>query len=154
MISNLPNLQQEVTSNVQNTSVPALESNIQSVRVEEHTLDLGTATTVDNNSLVFSSLPHNTIHNERADSQIKITQKSTRLHVLQVITNLNSVYHSYHHGEVTHPDSFKNSWITFNCITWVIALCTHHVSTRRSGKEKSSFLSSKLFIHRTLLLSI
>ena len=137
MISNLPNLQQEVTSNVQNTSVPALESNIQSVRVEEHSLDLGTATTVDNNSLVFSSQPHNTIHNERADSQIKITQ----------------VYHSYHHGEVTHPDSFKNSWITFNCITWVIALCTHHVSTRRSG-EKSSFLSSKLFIHRTLLLSI
>ena len=74
------------------------------MRVEEPTLESGTTPTIDNNSLVFSSQPHNTICYERADSQFKISQKSTRLHVLQVIANLNSVYHSYHHGEVIHPD--------------------------------------------------
>ena len=101
--SNLPSLRQEVSSNI-NTSVPALELNIPIVRVEEPTLDLGNTTTVNNNCLVFSSQPHNTIRYECADSQIKITQKSTRLHVLQVIANLNLVHHSYHHGEVIHPD--------------------------------------------------
>ena len=76
----------------------------QSARVEEPTLKSGTTPTVENNSLVFPSQPHNTIRYERADSQIKINQKSTRIHVLQVIANLKSVYHSYHHGEVIHPD--------------------------------------------------
>ena len=100
----LPNPRLEVNSTVQIASVPVLESTTQTVRVEEPTLDSGTTTHNDNNGVVFSSQPHNTIRYERADSQIKISQKSTRVHVLQVIANLNSVYHSYHHGEVIHPD--------------------------------------------------
>ena len=79
-------------------------------RVEEHTFDSGTTLQIGNNGLVFSSQPHNTINYERADSQIKISQKSTRIHVLQVIANLSSVYHSYHHGEVIHPDSVYHSY--------------------------------------------
>ena len=106
MISNLPNPRLEANSTVQIAAVPALESSIQNVRVEEHTLDSGTTTQIDNNGLVFASPPHNTINCERADSQIKISQKSTRIHVLQVIGNLNSVYHSYHHGEAYIPISF------------------------------------------------
>ena len=124
------NLRQEVSSNVQITSIPALKSNSQNVRVEEPTLDSGATPTIDNNSLVFSSQPHNTIRYERADSQIRITQKSTRLHVLQVIANLNSVYHSYHHGEVIHPDFVQkfvdnlqlhhmgDSTLRASCIDW------------------------------------
>ena len=104
MTSSLPNPQLEANSTVQIALVPALEPTTQTVRVEEPTLDSGNTTQIDNNGPVFSSQPHNTIRYERADSQIKISQKSTRVHVLQVIANLNSVYHSYHHGEVIHPD--------------------------------------------------
>ena len=104
MTSSLPNPQLEANSTVQIALVPALEPTTQTVRVEEPTLDSGNTTQIDNNGPVFSSQPHNTIRYERADSQIKISQKSTRVHVLQVIANLNSMYHSYHHGEVIHPD--------------------------------------------------
>ena len=54
--SNLPSTRLEVNSTVQTvTSIPALESTTQSVRVEEPTLELGTTPTIDNNSLVFST---------------------------------------------------------------------------------------------------
>ena len=99
------------------TSIPALESTTQSVRVEESTLELGTTVpSIDNNSLVFSS--------QRADSQIKISQKSTRLHVLQVIANLNSVYPSYHHGKVIHPDFVQK---------FVDNLQLHHMGALRAS---------------------
>ena len=87
--------------------------------MEEPTLKSGTTPTVENNNLVFPSQPHNTIRYERADSKIKINQKSTRIYVLQVIANLNSVYHSYHHGEVVHPDFVQ---------TFVDNLQLHHLS--------------------------
>ena len=104
-MSNLPSNRLEVNSTVQTvTSIPAVDSTTQSVKMEEPTLEFDITPTIDNNSLVFSSQPQNTIRYERADSQIKISQKSTRLHVLQVIANLHPVYHSYNHGEVIHPD--------------------------------------------------
>ena len=108
------------------TSIPAADSTTQSARVEEPTLKSGATPTVENNSLVFPSQPHNTICYERADSQIKINQKSTRLHVLQVIENLNSVYRSYHHGEIAHPDLVQ---------TFVDNLQLHHLgdSTLRAS---------------------
>ena len=115
MTSNLPSTRLEVNPTVQTvTSIPAVDSTTQSVRVEEPTLESGTTPTVDNNSHAFASQPHNTIRYERAGSQ-----KSTRLHVLQVIANLNSVYHSYHHGEVIHPDFIQ---------TFVDNLQLHHMS--------------------------
>ena len=125
--SNPPSTRLEVTSTVQTvTSIPAFDSTTQSARVEEPTLKSGTTPTVDNNSLIFPSQPHNTIRYERADTQIKISQKSTRLHVLQVIANLNSVYHSYHYGEVIHPDFVQ---------TFVDNLQLHHMgdSTLRAS---------------------
>ena len=131
--SNLQSTWLEVNSTVQTvTSIPALESTTQSVSVEEPTLELGTTSTIDNNSLVFSS--------QRADSQIKISQKSTRLHVLQVIANFNSVYHSYHHGEVMHPDFVQN---------FVDNLQLHHMGASRAScidwKEwKRDFFISQL----------
>ena len=90
------------------------------------TLKSGTTPTFENNSLVFPSQPHNTIRYERADSQIKINQKSTRIHDLQVIANLNSVYHSYHHSEVIYPDFVQ---------TFVDNLQLHHLgdSTLRTS---------------------
>ena len=118
LTSNLPSTWLEVNSTVHTvTSIPALESTTQSVRVEESTLELGTTVpSIDNNSLVFSS--------QRADSQIKISQKSTRLHVLQVIANLNSVYPSYHHGEVIHPDFVQK---------FVDNLQLHHMGALRAS---------------------
>ena len=116
MTSNPPSARLEVNSTVQ--TVTAVDSTTQSVTVEEPALESGTTSTVDNNSLVFSSQPHYTIRYERADSQIKISQKSPRLHVLQVIATLNSVYHSYHHGEVIHPDFVQ---------TFVNNLQLHHM---------------------------
>ena len=133
MTSNLQSTWLEVNSTVQTvTSIPALESTTQSVSVEEPTLELGTTSTIDNNSLVFSS--------QRADSQIKISQKSTRLHVLQVIANFNSVYHSYHHGEVMHPDFVQK---------FVDNLQLHHMGSSRAScidwKElKRDFFISQL----------
>ena len=89
-----------------------------------------------------SHQPHNTICYERADSQIKISQKSTRIHVLQVIANLTSVYHSYHHGEVIHPDFVQ---------TFVDNLQLHHMgdsAVRASCVDwkdwKSEFFSTQL----------
>ena len=129
--SNLPSTRLEVNSTVQTvTSIRSVDSTTQSVRLEEPTLESGTTPTVENNSLVFSSQPYNTICYERADSKIKISQKSTRLHVLHGIANLNSVYHSYHHGEVIHPDfvlTFVNnlqlhymsdSALRASCVDW------------------------------------
>ena len=115
--SNLPSTRLEANPTVQTvTSIPAVDSTTQSARVEEPTLKSGTTPTVENNSLVFPSQPHNTIRYERADSQIKINQISTRIHVLQVIANLNSVYH---HGEVIHLDFVQ---------TFVDNLQLHHLS--------------------------
>ena len=120
MPSNLPSTRLESNPTVQTvTSIPAADSRTQSSRVEEPTLKSGTAPAVENNNLVFPSQPHNTIRYEKADSQIKINQKSTRIHVLQVIANLNSVYHSYHHGEVIHPGFVQ---------TFVDNLQLHHLS--------------------------
>ena len=104
MTSSLPNPRLEADSTVQIASVPALEPTTQTVRVDEPTLDWGTTMQIDNNGPVFASQPRNTICYERADSHIKISQKTTHVHVLRVIANLNSVYHSYHYGEVIHPN--------------------------------------------------
>ena len=130
MTSNLPSTRLEVNATVQTvTSIPAVDSTTQSVRVEEPTLESGITPTIDNSSLVFSSQPHNTIRYERADSRFKISQKSTRLHVLQVIANLNSVYPSYHHGKVIHPDFVQK---------FVDNLQLHHM-----GALRASWIDSK-----------
>ena len=118
MPSNLPSTRLEADPTVQ-TVTSKYRLITQSARVEEPTLKSGTTPTVGNNNLVFPSQPHNTIRYERADSQIKINQKSTRIHVLQVIANLNSMYHSYYHGEVIHPDFVQ---------TLVDNLQLHHLS--------------------------
>ena len=119
MTSNLPSTRLEPNPTVQTvTSIPAVDSTTQSARVEEPTLKSGTTPAVENNNLGVPSQPHSTIRYERADAQIKITQKSTRVHVLQVIANLSSVYHSYHHGEVIHPDFVQ---------TFVDNLQLHHL---------------------------
>ena len=129
--SNLPSIRLEVDSSVQTvTSIPAVDSTTQSARVEEPTLKSGTAPAVENNNLGFPSQPHSTIRYERADAQIKISLKSTRVHVLQVIANLSSVYHSYHHGEVIHPDFVQ---------TFVDNLQLHHLDniTLRASPVKN-----------------
>ena len=73
--SNLPSTRLEVNSTVQTvTSIPAVDSTTQSVKMEEPTLEFDITPTIDNNSLVFSSQPQNTIRYERADSQINISQ--------------------------------------------------------------------------------
>ena len=67
--SNLPSIRLETNPTVQTvTSIPAADSTTQSVRVEEPTLKSGATPTVENNSLVFSSQPHNTIIYESARS--------------------------------------------------------------------------------------
>ena len=61
MPSNLPSTRLEANPTVQTvTSIPAVDSTTQSARVEEPTLKSGTTPTVENNSLVFPSQPHNT----------------------------------------------------------------------------------------------
>ena len=75
VMSNLPSNRLEVNSTVQTvTSIPAVDSTTQSVKMEEPTLEFDITPTIDNNSLVFSSQPQNTIRYERADSQINISQ--------------------------------------------------------------------------------
>ena len=115
--SNLPSTRLEANPTVQTvTSIPAVDSIKQSARVEQPTLKSGTTPTVENNSLVFPSQPHNTICYERADSEIKIDLKqvsfnTTRAEVLQIIAHLRSVFSTYHHPEciaLEYRETFLN----------------------------------------------